>query len=92
MKHWSEFLENKTHETKRLGKMSNAFLFDVKQKEIELKAATESHQETEREIVKKISKHYNSETELKQAIELAISKATNWNNSPINNHKPHTQK
>lgn len=92
MKHWSDFIDNRTHATKRLGKLANALTFEVKSKELELQNAKANLERFELQICNKISGNYKSECEFENAISSAKHKADLWNNSPIDSHKPHTVK
>lgn len=88
MKHWIEFLSNKTHNIRRLGKLANALAFEVESKELEFKNAKLNLDRFETQICNKISGNYSSESEFENAILSAKSKANLWNNEPIENHKP----
>lgn len=92
MKHWSDFIDNRTHVTKRLGKLANALTFEVKSKELELQNASSNLERFETQICNKIAGNYKSECEFENAILSAKHKADLWNNSPIDSHKPHTVK
>ncbi|WP_348824014.1 hypothetical protein [Flavobacterium aestuarii] len=92
MKHWSDFLENRTHATKRLGKLANALTFEVQNKELELQNAKSNLERFETQICNKIAGNYSSECEFENAILSAKHKADLWNNTPIDSHKPHTVK
>ena len=83
MKHWSDFMPKRTHTVKRMAKFSNGLLFESEQKKIELLNAVRNHQEHERQIIDQVASHYDNETELKKAIELAVKKADTWNTSPV---------
>ncbi|MFV8335191.1 hypothetical protein ACNQF7_03780 [Flavobacterium sp. RSP29] len=82
MKHWIEFLEKKTHDTKRLGKISNSLLFEKQQKEIELKALEESLHKLQTEILAQLQPNYSDEKTMVYAVVRAKSKADKWNNTP----------
>lgn len=88
MKHWSEFLTNRTHATKRLGKLANALTFEVQSKEVELQNAKANLERFELQICNKIAGNYQSECQYENAILNAKHKAEQWNNEPIDNHKP----
>ena len=88
MKHWSEFINNRTHETKRLAKMANCLTFEVQSKELELHNAKANLERFESQICNKIASNYKSECEYENAILSAKHKANEWNNSPIDSHKP----
>lgn len=92
MKHWSDFISNRTHATKELGKLAKSLTFEVKSKELELQNAKENLDRFETQIRNKIAGNYSSECEFENAILNAKYKADLWNNEPINNHKPHTTK
>ena len=92
MKHWSDFLKHRTHTTKRLGKIANTLSFEILNKELELQSLKHSLDKLEVKISGAIAQQYTNETDYTNAIELAKTKAHNWNNSSIENHKPHTQK
>ncbi|OWP81642.1 hypothetical protein BWK63_04990 [Flavobacterium covae] len=89
MKHWSEFLPQRTHVTKRLAKMANALTFEVQSKELELQNAKANLERFELQICNKIAGNYQSECEYENAIIGAKHKADKWNNEPIDSHKPH---
>jgi hypothetical protein len=92
MKHWIDFLNNRTHTTKRLGKLANTLTFEVQSKELELRNAKENLDCFETQIRNKIAGNYSSECEFENAILSAKHKADLWNNEPIDSHKPHTVK
>jgi hypothetical protein len=92
MKHWSDFLDNRTHATKRLGKLANALTFEVQSKELELQNAKQNLDRFETQICNKIAGNYSSECEFENAILSAKHKADLWNNEPIDSHTPHTVK
>jgi hypothetical protein len=92
MKHWIDFLNNRTHITKRLGKLANTLTFEVQSKELELQNAKANLERFELQICNKIAVNYRSECEYENAILSAKHKADLWNNSPIATHKPHTVK
>jgi len=82
MKHWIEFLDKKTHDTKRLGKIANSLLFEKQQKEIELKGLEETINDMETKILDKLKAFYNIEKKMITAIFEAIEKAEKWNSTP----------
>ncbi|WP_269686503.1 hypothetical protein [Flavobacterium lacustre] len=84
MKHWIEFLDKKTHNTKRLGKIANSVLFEKQQKEIELKGLEESLQSIQTEILAQLEPNYKEPKEMVYAIVKAKSKADKWNATPTN--------
>jgi hypothetical protein len=88
MKHWSEFIENRTHANKRLGKLANVLTFEVQSKELELQNATANLERFELQICNKIAGNYKSECEYENAILGAKHKANVWNNEPIDSHRP----
>lgn len=92
MKHWSEFLESRTHATKRLAKLANPLTYEVQQKELELQNARSNLERFETQICNKIAGNYSDQTEFENAVSSAKHKADKWNNSPIVSHKPHTVK
>jgi len=92
MKHWSEFITNRTHATKRLGKLANALTFEVQSKELELQNAKLNLERFETQICNKIAGNYSDQMEFENAISNAKYKANLWNNEPIASHKPHTVK
>lgn len=92
MKHWIDFIDNRTHATKRLGKLANALTFEIKSKELELQNARSNLDRFETQICNSIASNYKSECEFENAISSAKHKADLWNNSPIDNHKPHSKK
>lgn len=92
MKHWIDFIDNRTHATKRLGKLANALTFEVKSKELELQNARSNLDRFETQICNSIAGNYKSECEFENAILSAKHKADLWNNTPIDSHKPHTVK
>lgn len=82
MKHWIEFLEKKTHDTKRLGKIANSLLFDKQQKEIELKGLEESEAHINAEIVKQLLPFYSCPEHMVHEVVKAQKKADEWNTTP----------
>ena len=84
MKHWIEFLDKKTHDTKRLGKISNSLLFEKQQKEIELKALEDSLHKVQTEILDKLKPNYSNEKTMIYAMASAKVKADKWNATPTN--------
>ncbi|MBF7091120.1 hypothetical protein IUY40_06170 [Flavobacterium sp. ALJ2] len=92
MKHWSDFINNRTHSLKRLGKLANTLTFEVQSKEFELQNAKLNLERFEAQICNKIAGNYSSECEFENAILSAKYKADLWNNEPIDNHKPQTVK
>jgi hypothetical protein len=84
MKHWIEFLEKKTHDTKRLGKISNSLLFDKQQKEIELKAIEESLQSIQNEILAQLEPKYSNTKTMIYEMVKAKGKADKWTATPTN--------
>jgi hypothetical protein len=88
MKHWSEFIDNRTHATKRLAKLANSLAFEVQDKEMLLTNAKANLDRFELQICNKIAGNYRSECEYENAILSAKHKADAWNNSPIDSHKP----
>ena len=88
MKHWIEFIDNRTHATKRLGKLVNSLTYEVEQKELELQNARTNLENFETKICNKISSNYKSQCEFENEILSAKHKAKEWNNSPIDSHKP----
>lgn len=92
MKHWSEFLENKTHSIKRMAKLASPLTFEVQSKELELQNAKLNLERFETQICNKISGGYSDQSEFENAISNAKHKADLWNNEPIIIHKPHTVK
>ncbi|OAE92116.1 hypothetical protein [Flavobacterium psychrophilum] len=88
MKHWSEFLEQRTHATKRLGKLANPLTYEVQEKELQLQNAKLNLERFELQICNKIAGNYTNEVEYENAILNAKAKANEWNNSPIDSHKP----
>jgi chaperone required for assembly of F1-ATPase len=84
MKHWIEFLDKKTHDTKRLGKIANSVLFEKQQKEIELKGLEESLQSIQSEILAKLEPNYSNTKAMVYAMVQAKSKADKWNATPTN--------
>ncbi|SHL81502.1 hypothetical protein [Flavobacterium chilense] len=92
MKHWSEFLDQKTHAIKRMGKLANSLTFEVQSKELELQNAKLNLERFENQICNKIAENYSSECEFESAIQGAKNRANLWNNEPTNTHKPHTVK
>jgi hypothetical protein len=88
MKHWSNFIDNATHATRRLAKLANPLTFEVQQKELELKNARSNLERFEIEICNKIAGNYSDQSEFETAILNARHKADLWNNEPIASHKP----
>ncbi|TRX37877.1 hypothetical protein FNW52_02970 [Flavobacterium sp. ZT3R18] len=92
MKHWSEFIDNRTHATKRLAKLANSLAFDVQDKEMLLTNAKANLDRFELQICNKIAGNYKSECEYENAILGAKHKANVWNNTPTNELKNPTHK
>ena len=93
MKHWIDFLEPKTHTTKRIGKLANTLTYEVEECELKLQNAKANLQHYETQFCNKIARNYNSENDFENAVASAKHKAENWNNTPIDSHKPtHTNK
>lgn len=88
MKHWSEFLEPRTHATKRMAKLVNPLTYEVEEKELQLQNAKLNLERLELQICNKIAGNYTNEGEYENAILTAKAKAAAWNNSPIDSHKP----
>ena len=88
MKHWSEFINNRTHATKRLGKMANTLTYEVQEKQLQLDNAKANLERFELQICNKIAGNYQSECQYETAILGAKHKAEQWNNEPIDSHKP----
>ena len=93
MKHYSEFLEPMTHELKRIAKLANTLVYEVQEKEMNLKNAKENLSRMELLIENKISSNYNNQLDFENAICKAKHKAKKYNTEPITNHltikKPH---
>lgn len=83
MKHWIEFLESKTHDTKRLGKIANSLLFEKQQKEIELQGLEQSLHNIQTEILSKLEPNYSNTKIMVCAVVSAKAKADKWNTTPI---------
>jgi hypothetical protein len=94
MKHWIDFLTKRTHNTKRMGKISNSIMFDIQQKEIELQNIKQTHQQNEQNIITEMSNLYKDPGAFKKELETALFKAKVYNNTPVlelnNNNKPNT--
>jgi septum formation topological specificity factor MinE len=88
MKHWTEFLKQKTNVTRRMSKQASAIGFDIQCIELELKNATENYNEIEQKIIQTISQHYKIENDLEYDIEKAKQLAIIYNNVPIKNRVP----
>jgi hypothetical protein len=82
MKHWIEFLDKRTHDTKRLGKIANSLLFEKQQKEIELKGLEETMSIVQLEILDKLKPLYSTEKSMILATIEAKVKADKWNATP----------
>jgi hypothetical protein len=82
MKHWIEFLEKKTHDTKKLGKIANSLLFEKQQKEIELQGLEESLSIVQTDILNKLKTNYKDQEVMILAVIKAKKKADEWNNTP----------
>ncbi|WP_375605487.1 hypothetical protein [Flavobacterium davisii] len=87
MKHWSDFLNTRTHTTKRLGKMANEMTFEVQEKQLQLNNAKANLERLELQICNIIAENYKSECEYENAILNAKNRAIKWNNEPIESHK-----
>lgn len=92
MKHYSEFLPKYTHETKKLGKISNSNAFDIQTKEFELQSLKETESLINAEIIKQLLPFYSCPEHLITEVVKAQKKAKTWNTTPTNelqnpNHK-----
>lgn len=92
MKHWSEFLTNRTHFTKRLSKIANTLTYEVQETEMKVINAKANLERLELQICNKLADNYNNEIDYEKAVLTAKTKAAKWNNEPIKDHKPHTVK
>lgn len=88
MKHWTEFLNLRSYNTKRLGKLAVSLSYDVQEKEMMLQNAKANLERFETQILNTISDAFKSKADFETAILTAKEKAINWNNEPITNHKP----
>lgn len=88
MKHWSEFINTKSHHTQRLGKTINGLEFEKAEFQLKLKNTVENIESLETEIVSVLAPLYKTDSELDKAIFEAMEKAKKWNNEPIARHKP----
>lgn len=82
MKHWIEFLPNKTHETKRLGKIATSIEFEKQQKEIELQNLEETLSLLQTDIFNKLKKYYSSSEVMMLEVIKAKKAADKWNTTP----------
>lgn len=82
MKHWIEFLPNKTHETKRLGKIVTSIEFEKQQKEIELQNLEETLSLLQTDIFNKLKKYYSSSEVMMLEVIKAKKAADKWNTTP----------
>lgn len=87
MKHWIEFLANKTHETKRLGKIVTSIEFEKQQKEIELQNLEETLNLLQTDILNKLDKHYSSSEVMILEVIKAKKAADEWNTTQTAEHK-----
>lgn len=88
MKHWSEFIEPRTHANKRLGKLASSLIYEVQDKELQSQNAKANLERLELQICNKIAGNYTNEVEYENAILNAKHKADMWNNEPIDKQKP----
>lgn len=88
MKHWSEFLEPRTLANRRISKLANTLTYEVQENELKLQNAKANLERLELQICNKIAGNYTNEVEYENAILNAKAKANEWNNSPIDSHKP----
>lgn len=88
MKHYTDFLTHKSQATKRLGKIANSLVFDIKYKETQLEAYKESLKNIEQEIDNKTIPFYSDSLAYKEDLRASIKKAYAWNNEPITEHQP----
>ena len=58
MKHWIDFLEPKTHTTKRIGKLANTLTYEVEECELKLQNAKANLQRYETQFCNKIASYY----------------------------------
>ena len=88
MKHWIEFLEPRTHANIRISKLANSLTYEVEEKQLQLQNAKLNLERIELQICNKIAGNYTNEVEYENSILNAKHKAEQWNNSPIDSHKP----
>jgi hypothetical protein len=72
--------------------MANTLTYEVQSKELELHNARANLERFELQICNKIAGNYQSECQYENAILSAKAKAEQWNNEPIESHKPTHQK
>lgn len=92
MKHWIEFLHKKSNKTKRLGKIIQAYEYEILEAQAKVKMYQEAKSQAEKQIFEAIRKHYTTNEEMMYIVSEAQEKAEKWNSEPISNHKPHTLK
>ncbi|GIJ93519.1 hypothetical protein CAPN002_07370 [Capnocytophaga stomatis] len=88
MKHWIEFTPNKSHRTKRLGKLVNALDFEILEAERNLAMYQAQKQRTEAEILQELAKYYPTPEALENAVQEAKNKAEQFNTEPVKYHIP----
>lgn len=88
MKHYTAFLTNKTHYTKVLGKLATSLSFEIKDKEVTLNVLKAKLDVLDKEIALKSAPLYNTYSDFTTDAINAQKQAYNWNNEPIENHKP----
>ena len=92
MKHWIDFLEKRTHEAIRMGKITNSLVMSKQHKEIELKAIDEAISIYETSILNKLAPNYENNQVMILEVIKAKKKAENWNTTPTNKLKNPTSK
>lgn len=88
MKHWIDFIEHKTHETKLLGQLSNSLQHDIEYKNSQLNGLEESFIKNENKLIDKIKPFYCCNETTANVINEARKKADLWNSTPTNKLKP----
>lgn len=92
MKHWIEFLAQKSNKTKRLGKLIQSYEYEIQEARAKIEMYQEAKNKAEKEIFEAIRGQYTTDNEMMYRVTEAQEKAEKWNSEPISNHKPHTQK
>lgn len=87
MKHWIEFVEGKTRNTQKVGKMAIAFLYELREKEILYKNALSNCKKIEKEITDLLAERHTDKDKLNVLIDTAKQKADIHNATPVNELK-----
>jgi hypothetical protein len=88
MKHWINFLEKRSNEAQRLGKMVNALDFELLEARQNLEMYEAQKNAVEAKIYDIIEPLYTNSEECKEAVQQAKEMAQKYNSEPKTNHIP----